>query len=139
MRNHLLRGAGALLLGLSAGCATPGLRLEILQPPVLLGNTQSVVQSTSGLVSTQPNGSFVSPLGMPDTSMTMIPTTRITNASPGPRLEFAPRSSSDCTLEDVCRRIQALEATRPSIRLAPQPERLPAPKLVPTMPPASCE
>lgn len=130
----------ALFCGATAftGCATPGFRFEIIQPPVLLGGTQSIVQSTSGSVALQPNASFVSPMGMPATMAyptvaTMLPTTAPINPTLMPR--------DTCTLEDVCRRIQALESVRPSLVPAPGPERLPfpAPKAtvpVPPMPPA---
>ena len=121
-----------------AGCATPGLRFEILQPPVLLGGTQSVVQSTGATITTQPSGNFVTPFATPNTTMTMIPTTSITSVAPAPRVDFS-ASVSSCTLDDLCRRVQALET--PRIQIKPNAERLPmpAPKAAIPMPPAPCE
>jgi hypothetical protein len=109
MKSIFCSAAASLLL--LSGCATPGLRFEILQPPVLMGTSNAVVQSTSGSMTAQSTGMIAGPLAQhqiyvePSSNPVLLGAPRVVSGRPPLAMPSAP----DCNLEDVCRRLEALE------------------------------
>ncbi len=137
MHNLLRMLPGAALAGLAccqAGCMSPscsqaGWRFEYLKPPTIAQNM--VVASGPapvGLVGTSQYGTApMSYAVAPQAPPVVLQSAPAVVTAPAP-MYLSPRNA-DCTLQDACDRIKALEGNRPTL-IRPNAERLgmPAPK-----------